>query len=187
IRVFAFYNDDKKEYFYVDEAGTVWQSRAINLTNRLVPHNISTSKPVLIRYWEPVLKVEDGVGTEWEVLVDTTITAKSFSGEPFDVRYYYSAKARYEGWGHTAIPESQSIQEVLDVNWYDIDNFIVNETTNDSLFVKRGTAHYYFDPELGMIKYITDYVLRKGSDSYIDRYGTWELVEKKFPTDGKSL
>lgn len=181
LQVYAFYSNKEKYFFHIDDEGTIRQLNTLNLTNRIIPYQFMTLKPVVLVYWETMLKSNDGVGTEWEVVVDTTVTALNFKRDTVRVRYYYSGKARFDGWGHTAIPESKSIQSVIDVNWYEVENFIVNETSQDSLFVKRGGAHYYFDEELGMIKYITDYKLKQTNQPYVSRHGTWELIEKKLP------
>jgi len=181
--VYAFYSNNEKFFFHVDNEGAIEQLTTLNLTNRLIPYALMTVSPVVLGYWETMLKTNDGVGTEWEVEVDTTVAAVNSKGDTVLVRYYYLAKARFDGWGQTAIPESQSIQSVIDVHWYEIDNFIVNETGRDSLFVKRGSAHYYFDEDLGMIKYITDYKLKQMNQPYVSRHGTWELIEKKLPRE----
>lgn len=177
--VYAFYSNDERFLFYEDEDGALHQLTTVNLSDRILPFGLRTSKPALIRFWETLLRTDDGVGTEWEVTVDTTITATDSAGNPVTVRYYYGAKARFEGWGRAAIPESQTYEDVLDVFWHDVDNYIVNETANDTLFVRRGTAHTYFNPELGVVKYISDYVLKDRKHDYVSRHGTWELIKKE--------
>lgn len=179
--VYVFYSKDDKVYFYTDEAGTVRQLNMLNLTNRLLAYHITTNKPSNIAYWETLLKLDDGVGTRWHVLVDTTVHGMDSTGKPVQIRYFYSGKARYSGWSHTFIPETNRYERVLDVYWYEIDHYIVNQTTGDSLFIKRGTAHHYFDPELGLIKYVTDYKKKEKNSSYVSRHGTWELIGRKIP------
>jgi hypothetical protein len=179
--VYAFYSNDDQLYFYTDEAGTVRQLNTINLTNRLLAYSITTNKPINIAYWETLLKLDDGVGSQWQVLVDTTVTGIDSTGKPVQIRYFYSGKARYNGWSYTFIPENNKYERVLDVYWYEIDHSIVNETTGDSLFIKRGTGHHYFDPELGLIKYVTDYKKKEKNSFYISRHGTWELIRKEIP------
>lgn len=174
--VYVFYSNDEKNYFYTDDAGTVWQLNTVNLTKRLISYGISTLKPVIMKYWQTMLKVDNGVGTEWHVLVDTTIHGRDVFGKTAQIRYFYSAKARYEGWGQAFIPETYKFESVLDVYWYEINNYIVNQTTMDSLYIQRGTAHHYFDPELGLIKFITNYKKKEMNNSYVNLRGTWELV-----------
>lgn len=179
--VYAFLSDKDRSYFRVDDAGTLEQLKTIDLSKRLWIYDLSGKQPVKFGYWETMFKQTEGEGTEWETLVDTTVTMFDAEKQPVEVRYYYYVKARYDGWSTTAIPESQKVEEVLDVNLLQIENFIVNETNSDSLFVKRGTGHYYFDPEVGMIKYVTDYHLKNRGEPYVQRHGTWELVQKKLP------
>ena len=181
--VYVYSSQDDKIPYYTDEAGTVRQLNTINLTNRLIPYNITTTtrRPVIIRYWETLLKQDNGIGTEWHVLVDTTIVANDKNGKTVQIRYFYSGRARYEGMNPAFIPEPYKYVPVLDVHWYEIENYIVNQTTMDSLFVRRGTAHHFFDPELGLIKYITDYKKKELNQAYVLLHGTWELVAKELP------
>jgi len=165
--VYAFLADNDRSYFRTNDAGTLEQLKTIDLSRRLWLYELSGKQPVKLGYWETMFKQTEGVGTEWETLVDTTVTMFDAEKQPVQVRY--------------SIPESQTIEEVLDVNLLQIENLIVNETTNDSLFVQRGTGHYYFDPQVGMVKYVTDYHLKKRGEPYIQRHGTWELVKKKLP------
>ncbi|MFQ5706320.1 MAG: hypothetical protein ACE5HO_02670 [bacterium] len=181
-QVYVFRSENERTPFYTDDVGTVRQLVTINLTDKVIPHNLTTPRVTLIKYWETLLKVDQGVGTEWRVLVDTTFQGIDSTGKPQKIRYYYSAKAKYEGWSQTAIPEVNRFVRVLDVHWYEIENYVVNETSGDSLFVWRGTAHHYFDPALGLVKYISDYKKRVMNQSYVSRHGTWELVGRKMPT-----
>ncbi len=181
VPLYGFFWNNERFYFYEEEDGTLRQLVTLDLSRRLVPYGLLTPKPVLLRYWETVFKANEGVGTTWQVRVDTTVEARDASGTPVSVRYLYDAKARFEGWNNAAIPESQTYQKVLDVHWYDQQTVIVNLTAGDSLFVQRGTAHAYFDPKLGLIKYINDYRLKDRKHAYVSRHGTWELIEIKFP------
>lgn len=180
-RVYAFTSDGDRTFFRIDEDGTVEQLMIVDLSERVWAYELTSERPVKFAYWETMFKNDEGKGTQWQTRVDTTVTMIDRENQPVQVRFYYLAKAQFDGWWQTAIPESQTMEEVLDVNVLEIENFIVNETSNDTLFVKRGNGHHYFDPELGMIKFVTDYHLKSRGRPYVERHGTWELVGKDLP------
>lgn len=182
-QVYLYSSNGKSTPFYIDKKGTIRELRTFNLGDRLLVYNIRTAEPVQIKYWETVFKKDKGVGTEWQVVVDTTVSALGAGAKPIQIRYHYSAKARNEGWQQTFIPKTYDYVRAVDVYWYDIETYIINVTAKDSLFVRRGTAHQYFDPDLGVIKYISDYKEKGQDTSYVSRHGTWELIktEEKGP------
>jgi len=49
------------------------------------------------------------------------------------------------------------------------------------LYLSSGTAHQYFEPELGAIKYITDFIQKEAGKEPVSLHGTWELTGKQIP------
>jgi len=178
--VVVYVSNGEKIPFYIGDDGSVHQLTTVNLSDRLFQYGITSRTPLLVSYWETLLKQNDGVGTEWQMLVDTTLTGVDATGKTVQIRYVYSARARNEGWKEVFIPHTYRLERTVDVHWYEIENYIINETTNDSLFVRKGTAHQYFDPKLGIIKYITDYKKKEGRTPFVSLRGTWELIKTEF-------
>jgi hypothetical protein len=178
--VFVYVSNGEKIPFSIGEDGSVHQLITVYVSELLFPFRITFTRPLLISYWETLLKQNDGVGTEWHVLVDTTLHGLDSTGKPVQIRYVYSAKAKNEGWKDVFIPRNYRLERTVDVHWYEVENFILNETTGDSLFVRKGTAHHYFDPELGIVKYITDYKKKEGRTPFVSLRGTWELIKTEF-------
>ena len=136
---------------------------------------------MLVRRWDIILKVNDGVGTEWSVSVDTTFDAITLQGKTERIRYIKQGKARYEGRTETFIPEPYAIVPVLDAHWYELSTHIINESTGDTLFSTSGIAHQYFEPDLGAIKYITNFTKTEIGEPTLALRGSWELMRKEIP------
>ena len=181
IPVHVCYSNHDKIFYYTDKKGTVRQYRIVDLGEKILPYKYFPQKQTRISYWETLLKRDHGEGTEWQVKIDTTFNAVDEKGKQVKIRYYYLAKAKYNGWNKAFIPETQEWEKVLDTYWYKIEHFIVNQTSGDTLFIKRGNAHHYFSPEKGLIKYITDYKKKEKDQDYIFRKGTWELIKSNLP------
>ncbi len=168
-------------YFYTDEDGSVWEYNTTDLGARLVAYGFSYREPVRVKRWEPLLKMHDGVGTEWQHNIDTTFDAITMSGETHNVRYIKQGNARYEGQTETFLPEPYQNVQVLDVHWYDLNTYLIDETTSDTLFSTMGLAHHYFMPELGAVKYITNFTQSEKDKEDKSLRGTWELMRKEIP------
>lgn len=181
--VYVYISNNKKTKFYTTENGTVWQYNSENIGDRILQYGLAYKKPVHLGYWEILLKVDKGVGTEWSVSVDTTFDAVNLDGSPQLIRYIKQGKARYEGWTKTFIPEAktQNYVSVVDAHWYELNTYILNQTTGDTLFASSGTAHQYFEPHLGAIKYISDFTKSEIGHPAVSLHGTWELMGRDIP------
>ncbi|MFQ5650526.1 MAG: hypothetical protein ACE5IY_11340 [bacterium] len=169
----------KESYFYTDEDGTVWEHNTTDVGAQLVAYGFSYRNPILLPAWQTLLKVDEGEGTEWQIDIDTTYSAITLSGETQTVRYVKHGRARYEGWSETFLPEPYKYIPALDVYWYELRTTIINETTSDTLFATEGIAHQYFTPELGAVKYVTNFTLYEQGKEAVARRGTWELMRKE--------
>jgi hypothetical protein len=178
--VFVYMSNNQPTYFYTDENGTVWQYNTDDIGLRIVTYGFAY-QPLNIAYWQILLKADQGVGTEWSLSVDTTFTANTFDGKSQRIRYLNNGKARYEGLKEAFIPESNKYVPAHDAYWYELHTYIINEITSDTLFASNGTAHQYFDPKLGSIKYITDFTKSEIGQPTVPLHGTWELVSKHVP------
>jgi len=181
--IFAYISNNKKTKFYTEANGTVWQYHSENLGDRILQYGLSYKQPVVLSYWEILLKVDEGVGTEWSVLIDTTFDAVSLDGKPQRIQYLKQGEGRYEGWTETFIPEPNTYNyvPVVDAHWYELNTYLLNQTTGDTLFSSSGTAHQYFEPDLGSIKYISDFTKTEIGQPTIPLHGTWELMAKDIP------
>jgi len=177
--VFVILSNNEKIPFYVDGGGRLVQMTTVNLLDRVFPFKIKLLGMQQISYWETLYDEDDGVGTEWQVEVDTTVSGIDSTGRSIAIRYFYSGRARNEGWKDIFIPRTYKPEKLVDVHWYEMQNEIINLTANDTLFYRVGTAHHYFDPKLGILKYITDYEIREGAKAPAKLHGTWELIEVK--------
>lgn len=177
---YVYESNDERTKFYVDDAGTIWQLNEDDIGKRIVMYDLSYKQPLIARYWQILLKLDEGKGTEWRVNVDTTFKAVNLEGDPQVIRYVKQGKARYEGWTKAFIPEPTIYNNipVVEANWYELNSYIINQTTGDTLFASLGTAHQYFDPELGAIKYITDFTKNEIGKEPVLLQGTWELIRK---------
>gem|GEM_PF-1368018 len=179
--VFAYVSNSQESLFYTDEAGTVREKDMTDLGARILKYGFSYRSPIIIHKWDTLLKMNDGVGTEWETHVDTTFTAFNLKGETQEIRFIKNGKARYEGFTETFVPEPYANVRVLDANWYDLSTKLINQTTGDTLFSTSGSAHQYFQPDIGAVKYITDFVKTEIDEPTVSLRGTWELMRKQIP------
>ncbi len=179
--IFAYASNSVESLFYTDEEGTVWEHGKNDIGGRLLKYGFAYKRPVFTKGWQILLRMDDGVGTEWETAIDTTFDAITLSGEGHKIRYMKHGKARYDGWTETFLPEPYANIPVLDAHWYDLKTVFLNETTGDTLFSSAGSAHQYFAPDLGAVKYITDFVKTEIGGEATSLQGTWELMKKQIP------
>jgi hypothetical protein len=174
----VFVSNNEQNIFRI-ENGRLMQLTNVNLFDRVFPAKIRLLGPTQFSYWETLYSEEDGLGTEWQVKVDTTVTAIDSTGRSVAIRYVYSANARNEGWKDVFIPRTYQPEKLVDVYWRDVRNEIINLTASDTLFYRVGTAHHYFDPALGIVKYVTDYEIKERGKPIAKLHGTWELMDVK--------
>ncbi|MDZ7377019.1 MAG: hypothetical protein ONB13_10400, partial [candidate division KSB1 bacterium] len=75
--------------------------------------------------------------------------------------------------------------KVRQVTWQPISFLLYDETSNDTLFHKIGTASDYFEPELGLVRAISDYdLLLKGNPKTFQK-STYELYHIFLPMPKK--
>lgn len=174
-------NRGRDTFFYTDEDGTVWERTIVDIGARVVNYGFSYRTPQLFSPWEILLKMDDGVGTEWEVNQDTTFSVYSLDGQTHEIRYIKKGKARFEGRSLTFLPELQENVEALDAHWYDLSTYFIDQTTSDTLFATEGIAHQYFTPESGAVKYVTNFTQKEKNQEKRALRGTWELMRKEIP------
>ncbi len=179
--IWGYIANGKKVFFYTDDNGTVWEKNINDIGGRVVAYGFSYRDPLIIADWEILLRVDDGVGTEWETSVDTTFNAFTNSGETQVIRFIKNGKARYDGLSQTFLPESNKIVHALDAFWYELETHIVNQSTSDTLFSTVGSAHQYFLPEVGSVKYISNFTKTEKDQEDVKLLGTWELMRKEIP------
>ncbi len=179
--VYTYISNNQESTFYTDENGNVWEQTATDLGARVLKYGYSYRTPVVTRQWEILLKMDGGVGSQWETEFDTTFSALTMQGDEQNLRFVKKGKAKYEGYTETFVPEPYANVKVLEANWYELSTEIINETTGDTLFHTSGTAHHYFQPELGAVKYITDFTKSEIGEPQVSLRGTWELMRKQIP------
>ncbi len=184
--VFAYVSNDREFFSYTDENGTVWERTTTDVGARIATYGFSYRQPVIVTTWEALLKLDQGVGTEWSVEIDTTFSALTMAGQTEAIRYIKKGKARYEGWVDTFLPDEYKNVKVMGAHWYDLDIYIINETTSDTLFATEGEAHHYFVPKLGGVKYITNFVKSELDQPNVPLRGTWELMSRDIPGEQKA-
>lgn len=179
--LFGYISGGKQVFFFTDENGTVWEKSVNDVGARIVTYGFSYRQPLIVSDWEILLKVDDGVGTEWETSIDTTFNAITNTGETQVIRFVKKGKARYDGLSETFLPELYENVQALDAYWYDLQTYIINQTTSDTLFSTVGNAHQYFLPEVGSVKYISNFIKTEKGQEDVKLRGTWELMRKEIP------
>lgn len=179
--IYYYVSNNQRTPFYTDREGTVWERQNEDVSVRMSMYGYFPVLPVELVYWKILLKVDSGVGSHWEVNIDTTFQAKDIKGKKHVLRYVHEGKARNEGWTTAFIPEVYDYVDAIDVYWYELNTYLINETSGDSLYISRGTAHQYFEPKLGAIKYITDFIQKEHGKEPISLHGTWELLGQNIP------
>ncbi len=179
--VLGYISNGKRVFFYTDANGTVWEKNINDIGARIVAYGFSYRQPLIISEWEILLKVDDGVGTEWDASIDTTFDAITSSGEIQRIRFAKIGRARYDGLSQTFLPGPYENVEALDAYWYDLQTYIINQTTSDTLFSTVGNAHQYFLPEIGSVKYISNFTKIELGKESVELRGTWELMRQEIP------
>jgi len=162
--------------FYRDSVGTVFQKVTENLSLRTSAYGLLFRKPLILSRWKVMFKGSEGLGTEWNDAVDTLFTMYKPDGEKQLIRYHSFLKARNDGLLNTHIPYGNKVEQVIDVNWYEISTYILNTTSGDTLFSMLGSAHSYFLPGIGAVKYEADYTRRDFNSKSVFLKSTWELI-----------
>ncbi len=177
--VWGYITNGRRVYFYTDENGTVWEKNSNDIGARLVAYEFSYREPLVISNWEILLKVDNGVGTEWETQIDTTFNAITSSGEAQVIRFIKKGKASYDGLSETFLPGPYENVLAHDAYWHDLQTYIINQSTSDTLFSTVGNAHQYFLPEVGSVKYISNFLKTEKGQEDVNLLGTWELMRKE--------
>lgn len=182
--VYVYISESQKTPFYTDAQGTVWEYTKEEVGFRIVPYGYAFRDPIAVQHWKPVLKVHEGVGTEWTVKIDTTFEVVAVeNGAPHRIRYVHVSKGRFEGWSEAIVPQSPKKKyKVLETHWPEENTVITDETTGEELFSSHGWARQFFEPTLGCIKYITDFSKYDQLDPEEKTFkATWELTRAMIP------
>jgi len=177
--VFMYISNNKRTKYYTDSNGDVWQYNSEDLFARLIAYGLKTDSAVVVQYWQPLLKTSKGKRTKWSVCIDTTFYAYNSEGEKQKIQYYHYGEAKYIGWSDVFVQESRTVPyRCMNAFWPVLNTYIINHTSGDSIFVRRGNAKQMFEPKLGSIKYATDFTLKEVGKEPVVRKGTWELISK---------
>ncbi|KAA3620217.1 MAG: hypothetical protein DWQ05_05670 [Calditrichaeota bacterium] len=174
----VYLSQGKRTPFYRDKNGTVYQKNTENIGLRVIPYGMSFLKPIEISYWQTMLKIDDGMESEWSLEVDTTFQVLAQNGKPQQIRYIHKGSAKYNGWTSTFIPAAKRAVEVLDAHWFDLQTHLINVTAGDTLYSSLGDAHYYFTEHFGAVKFIHDFVKKETGKPEVKLYSTWEHVSR---------
>ena len=179
----VYISQQQKTPYYTDGKGTVREYVTDEIGLRVVQYGFAFRDPISVSYWKPVLKLDEGVGTEWSVSVDTTFEMITLKGGKNSIRYVHSSRGRFEGWSEVYVPESPKTRyKVLETYWPEVRTTIENLTTGEVLFSSRGWARQYFEPSKGCIKYITDFTkYDKDNPEEVSLKGSWELLRTHIP------
>ena len=164
--------------FYRDKEGTVFQKNTEDLGMRIVPYGFSYRDPINISYWQIMLKTEDGLDSKWSIDVDTVFNALNKGGETQQVRYITKGAAQFSGWTSTFVPAAKRVVPVLDAHWYDLQTYLINETSGDTLFSSIGEGHNYFSENFGAVKYTHDFVQKELGKPARKLLATWEHMSR---------
>lgn len=172
--------------FYTDDSCTIWNKIPTDLAALAVSCGFAYRDSVILAFWKPVIKVINGVNTSWQIRKDTTFTAPGPDGRDHVLRYEFSGSAQYKGWTEVIVPEDRTKKlKVRQVTWKPISFLLYDETSNDTLFYKLGTASDYLEPELGLVRAISDYdLLLKGKPKTFQK-STYELYHIFLPLPKK--
>lgn len=175
---------NNKLTFYTDEHCTIWHRIQVDLSALTLSHGFTYQDSVYLSFWKPVIKVYDGINTEWNVKIDTTFSAFTSQGIEHILRYEFSGMAQYKGWSEVFVPENREKKlKVRHVHWNPINYLLFDQTSNDTLYAQNGTAHDFFEPEVGLVRSTFDYDLVWKGKPKMFRKSTWELFSIFIPNN----
>ncbi|MDW7680446.1 MAG: hypothetical protein SCK70_07760, partial [bacterium] len=174
---------NKKSSFFNDDSCTIWHRTSVDLSALALSCGFTYRDSVHLVFRKPVFKVNNGVNTRWNLKIDTMFSARAADGAEHLLQYKFSGSAQYKGWSEVTVPENQTRRlKVRHVQWNPVQYLLYDRTTNDTLYVHHGTASDYFEPELGLVRSISDYeVTWKGKPTAL-RKSTWELYQVFIPS-----
>lgn len=186
-KIHHYLGNNKRVEFYNDLNGDLWEFQSEDISLRLFPYGLKANNPILIEFWKPILKISNGLNSKWTVHIDTTFNVFDSEKNKYKIQYYHHGEGQYDGWADILVFErKKEPYRCMMAYWPVLNTFILNQTTGDSIFVRKGNARQMFEPNMGAIKYITDFSVKSlGNDSTIVRKGTWELISKDIPKDEK--
>ncbi len=172
--------------FFTDDSCTIWNKIPIDLAALAVNCGFSYRDSVILSFWKPVIKVNKGLNTAWSVYKDTTFVAPAPDGKDHILRYQFYGSAQYKGWTEVVVPENRTKKlSVRQVTWEPINYLLYDETTSDTLFYKFGIASDYFEPELGLVRSISDYDTKTKGKPKAFQKSTYELYHIFIPLSKK--
>ena len=162
--------------FYTEERNTIFQEIKIDLAAYAVNGGFPYHNSIPFSYWKPVFKNDRGKGTSWSVHADTQFVCLDASGKPHTLHYRFSGKARFDGWSKIFVPADRTREfKVLHVHWPEFENSLFDLTDNENVWLQKGSASDYFEPEFGLLRSIADYTISKKKEPAVKRKSTWEL------------
>jgi len=174
---------NKKSSFLTDDSCTIWHRTSVDLSALALSCGFAYRDSVHLVFWKPVIKVNKGVNTRWSFKIDTTFYGLAADGAEHLLHYKFSGSAQYKGWSEVIVPENRTRRlKVRHVQWNPIQYLLYDRTTNDTLYSHQGTASDYFEPELGLVRSISDYDVTWKGKPMASRKSTWELYQVLIPS-----
>ncbi len=173
--VYVYISHGTRYPFYTDEKGALWQKNTEDIGAKVLAFGYIFKAPVRISYWKCLIDPSEP-GKEWQLKVDTTFSAMKPDGTQERIRYLHVGKARYNGETETFIAAARTQIPMFDAYWYQLDTYIINTTSGDTLYSSVGTAHQYFHKDYGALKYTSDFVQRVAGGQPQRLKGTWEQI-----------
>ncbi|MCU0643793.1 MAG: hypothetical protein MUC94_05990 [bacterium] len=173
---------NKLSAFYTDDFCSIFHRITVDLSAYAVSFGFQYQDSAYFSYWKPVIKVNKGIGTSWNVTVDTLFSAMDHDGQEHWLRYNFNGEAEFKGQSKVVVPFDRLKQwDVMHVQWNKIKYFLYDQTNGDSLLLQEGNASDYFDPQLGLIRSVFDYhITLKGKPKEF-RKSTLELSSTYLP------
>lgn len=174
--VHYFVERGKLHGFYVDKEGTLWQEIKMDLAALALNAGFVYREPIEFSFWKPLLKRNKGIGTTWSISAQQTFVVYDSLNHPHTLRYSYEGTATLAGWAKIIVPANRgNLMKAIQVKWNHFSNTLYDLTDDRVVWEQKGDASDYFDPEVGLLRSIADYSVRKHSGEELIRKSTFEL------------
>jgi uncharacterized protein YbdZ (MbtH family) len=174
---------NKLNQYSVDERGTLISRANVDLSTFALAAGFPYREPISFSYPRKIFEKRNGFGSVWSVKADTQIVVLDSLQKPHQLGFGHRGTACLEGWSEVAVPASPSAKlKVLDVHWTQLQNYLIDSTSGDTLWVQRGEGHEYFEPRFGLARATKNYTVQKKGESPAYRQSTMDLYLMIIPS-----
>ena len=165
--------------FYNDTQGSLFNQVHYDLAAQSINFGFPYQGEVVFSFWRPEFLANQ---KSWDFSADTTFSLSDSVQQMHQLYFSYSGIAHHMGSFDIFVPENhENSYHALAVEWNPFETLLLDQTTQDTLFYQKGILRHFFEPNLGLIRVLSDYNLSQSGKKNQFLKSTWELLSVDVP------